>query len=334
MGRHKQQADRGGNSSKSSGIRRTLLGMTTTFVDRETREPWLDHLAQHGWALVPRVVDDPEAYVSDFWDWMESFETGIVRTNRHPSWSQDERWPPVMTGILRHYGIGHADFVWRARLEPRVRAVFEEIWGTADLLTSFDGANLLRPAEKQKSSWAHMDQGYHREGMHCVQGLLNLMPNGPDDGGLMVYAGSHKLNDAFYEAFPNARGTRDFVKLSSEQRNWYLERCEEVKINAGPGDFIVWDSRTVHWAQVPTGLEARMAIYICMTPRELASAKDLADRIAAFKARRGTSHWPSPVHCNSENPRITGKQVHRFTDRPTLSNPDDRLVRRLVGYPE
>jgi hypothetical protein len=35
--------------------------------------------------------------------------------------------------------------------------------------------------------------------MQCVQGLVNLAPNGPDDGGLIVMEGSTKLLDEYFK---------------------------------------------------------------------------------------------------------------------------------------
>ena len=35
--------------------------------------------------------------------------------------------------------------------------------------------------------------------MQCVQGLVNLAPNGPDDGGLIVMEGSAKLFDEYFK---------------------------------------------------------------------------------------------------------------------------------------
>lgn len=37
--------------------------------------------------------------------------------------------------------IGHAAWLWHLRGLPRVVKAFETIWGTDDLLTSFDGAS-------------------------------------------------------------------------------------------------------------------------------------------------------------------------------------------------
>lgn len=47
--------------------------------------------------------------------------------------------------VIQHYGISHEDFVWQIRQEPGVIDVFEKVWGTEDLICSFDAFNCTFP---------------------------------------------------------------------------------------------------------------------------------------------------------------------------------------------
>ena len=72
--------------------------------------------------------------------------------------------------MLSGFGAGQADFMWRARLLPRVRDTFATIWGTHDLLSSFDGGNAFRPWAgrpewRTQGGWYHVDQGATRHGL-------------------------------------------------------------------------------------------------------------------------------------------------------------------------
>jgi hypothetical protein len=40
--------------------------------------------------------------------------------------------------------------------------------------------------------WPHQDQDPEKHGFRCMQGLVNLLPNGPDDGGLIVCRGQKR----------------------------------------------------------------------------------------------------------------------------------------------
>eukprot|EP00026_Physarum_polycephalum_P008583 Phypoly_transcript_08671.p1 GENE.Phypoly_transcript_08671~~Phypoly_transcript_08671.p1 ORF type:complete len:166 (+),score=20.99 Phypoly_transcript_08671:917-1414(+) len=78
---------------------------------------------------------------------------------------------------------------------------------------------------------------------------------------------------------------------------------QPVKLCLEPGDFVMWDSRTVHCNHPPTKLSddpsastslKRLVGYVCMSPAKM--AKDLGslieNRVFAFNNGISTSHWP------------------------------------------
>jgi len=44
-----------------------------------------------------------------------------------------------------HYAVTHEDFAWSIRGEPGVVGAFEKVYGTEDLLVSFDAINFTFP---------------------------------------------------------------------------------------------------------------------------------------------------------------------------------------------
>ncbi|CAE7350272.1 unnamed protein product [Symbiodinium sp. CCMP2592] len=90
-----------------------------------------------------------------------------------------------------------------ARLDPGAWATgilsadrIGRIWGTDDLLTSFDGINIFRPWQfgftKTEGDWFHVDQGRGRQGLQAVQGFVSLTDQDEFTGGLYVVLGSHQ----------------------------------------------------------------------------------------------------------------------------------------------
>lgn len=74
---------------------------------------------------------------------------------------------------------------WLTFLQTRLLLqVFQHLWGTSELLSSFDSINVLRPGSHMVSTddWLHCDQAPHRKGLVCVQGLVNMVDVGPDTG--------------------------------------------------------------------------------------------------------------------------------------------------------
>lgn len=190
--------------------------------------------------------------------------------------------------------------MWDARLEPGVVDAFATIWGTPDLLVSFDALNVTFPNrvdKPRKGAWPHVDQSPLRNGMACVQGIINLSESGPEDGGLTVYPGTHNLLAEFFATQTDRSDwvPNDFFSFTSEHLSWFEARgCRPHKLCAEPGDLLVWDSRTAHWGAEPTekGRTIRTAIYASYAPAAMASKEALETKKRVFEAWEGTTHWP------------------------------------------
>lgn len=139
--------------------------------------------------------------------------------------------------------------------------------------------------------------------MQAVQGLLNFAPNGPKDGGLMLMKGSSKLFNEFFahkresadheDAPPPEIKYMDLFIFSEKDVKWFADKgCEMIKVNMEPGDFVLWDSRTMHYARFPEGDQIRHVQYVCMTPRKFATEEALEAKKYCFENFVGTTHWP------------------------------------------
>lgn len=255
----------------------------------------------NGYAVVKNAIprDRAVAYQQKAFDWLTSFGTDLD-LSRPETWIKENF--PIHSNIntFHFYSVAHEKFVWDARMEPGVLKAFESLWGTEELLVSFDSLNITFPNRTdvpRKPAWEHIDQSPLRRGLHCVQGIINLSNSGPEDGGLMVYPGSHKLNDEFFDTQTNKLtwDPLDFYMFSSEQLSWFSERgIQPHKVCAEPGDLILWDSRTVHYGAEPTEKSStiRTAIYAAYTPAKFASKEALETKAKIFKEFGGTTHWP------------------------------------------
>jgi hypothetical protein len=142
-------------------------------------------------------------------------------------------------------------------------SAFAEIWGTEKLLASYgesleasklttDGINISLPIPNRPKEdfapWPHVDQSPLVKGLHCVQGIVNLLPNGPEDGGLMVLKGSSALYSQLYDGFEDKKpeggwNKHDRHDHTPEQIQWLIDHgCEYHKVTADPGDLLLWDS--------------------------------------------------------------------------------------------
>lgn len=79
----------------------------------------------------------------------------------------------------------------------------------------------------------------------------------------------------------------DFFLFKPEHLDWLRERrCELMKVDCGPGDFVIWDSRTMHYASFPEGEIMRTVFYICYTPVSV-GREDLESRRDCLSSLEG-----------------------------------------------
>jgi len=246
-------------------------------------------------------------------------------------------------GMYHGYGVPHEKFVWDVRTEPAVISAFSKIWGTDKLLVSFDGINFtMAPPEGEKvvqQRWPHQDQDSKIRGFTCAQGIVNLSPNGPEDGGLVVMTKSHRFNDEFFATHSTdknpAWGTvpDDWHGFNDKEVKWFEDRgCEIVKVELPVGSLVVWDSRCVHWNVLPQGKQARSVVYTCYTPAALATPADLEKKKGIFERRERTTHWPHRNFWKASKILRFGKEDPYHRDRP-FEEPDlsNTTLLKLAG---
>jgi len=330
----------------------------------ESSDPKLAaYFKEFGYVVVKNVASESEvaAGISLFWDLCEKQVPSIKRND--PSTWGDSTWvASTVNGIAAGYGIGQSEFLWHARLLPKVKEAFAHIWETDDLLVSFDGCGVFRPPEYDpkwltRGAWYHIDQNLvKRPGLHAVQGAVNFFPSGPTDGGFVVVPKSHRMMDEAVVKHPDLFGARqaDYFPMHADMGFWQsareaiTKRTNEnkydllpVKVNLDPGDLVLWDSRSIHCNHPPTKISAdpdaknrlkRLAAYVCMTPAKLAAnIEELAKkRIFAFHKGVTTTHWPHEFYpswsARQGVPGVGAEVVKLTPEQATL------ITGKQVGY--
>lgn len=278
--------------SRSGQQRLKIDGTDGTFND------WRDGLIRDGYAIVKGAVPKDRAlsYADRMYSLLESFGTGYDR--KDPSTVHPEKLPAINEkGMLMNYAAPHEDFVWDIRSETGVISAFENVYDTEDLIVSFDAINYgfsnrtNLPANKP---WPHQDQDPEKPGFRCLQGLVNLLPNGPKDGGLIVCKGAHQLSEQFHKDMKDEERipawTHEWYGFTNAGMAWLRDHgCEWVKVEAEPGDLLLWDSRTPHYNVPATGSQDRLAVYTCYMPVADASQEDLIRKEAAWNSKKEPS---------------------------------------------
>ncbi|KAH8901715.1 hypothetical protein GQ53DRAFT_851727 [Thozetella sp. PMI_491] len=311
---------------------------------------WRDDLIRDGYAIVKGAVPEENAlkYADRMLALLESFGLGYDRNDKstvHP-----DKLPVINEkGMLLNYGAAHEDFVWAIRSEPGVINAFEKVYATKDLIVSFDAVNYgfsNRANLPLNNPWPHQDQDPLKPGFRCLQGLVNLLPNGPHDGGLIICKGAHVLSEKFHEEMKDEpkipAWTNEWFGYTENGMKWLeTQGLEWVKVECGPGDLILCksfsrpnrDSRAPHYNKAPTGEQDRLAVYTCYMPVADATNEDLIRKKDAFEAWLGTTHWPNARHVGT-NIAMRDSRPDRITRTAPLNKPvlSDRAF-KLTGIP-
>jgi hypothetical protein len=218
--------------------------------------------------------------------------SGLGFDRNDPSTIHKDNLPVINEkGMCLHYAVSHENFAWKVRTEPKVVSVFQEIYEDKDLIVSFDAINFGFPNRTDlppNKPWPHQDQDPKRPGFRVVQGLVNMFPNGPDDGGLVVARGAHVLSEQFHKEMawetPIPAWNPEWYGFTDEGMKWLANRgCEWVKVCAEPGDLLLWDSRTPHYNVSATGSIPRFCVYTCFMPVKDATQAELIRKKKAYE---------------------------------------------------
>lgn len=291
-------------------------------VDAKVHKDLKKRLKRNGWA-VTEVPGWNDEFLEEYIDAIESFCP--FRFKEPKTWLS-KNLPENLHGIFK-YDLGHTPFHWKIR--ELCIPLFAELYGTDDLLCSFDSLNLSFPRKNDKTeSWVHLDQSRANRNAECYQGVVNFLPNGEDDGGLLVVNKSHLIYDEYLENHPKSGYGWFQVNMGDP----LFQDLEVLKINLEPGQICFWSSKTAHFNCQPQSESLRMAAYVSMMPRKGCDDATLEKRIKAFEDRRLTNHWAvgKQFSINPKNSRY-GSKNPRAPESLNIKKLN-KVQRRLVGY--
>ncbi|GAX17453.1 hypothetical protein FisN_5Hh101 [Fistulifera solaris] len=289
-------------------------------------------LRKDGFVVISGVLSDDEcqAALIQAWDWLEAAsraEHNLQGSETQPTGPMIDRndmttlrtgvFPTSLEGgILPFYGSGHSTAAWTIRSHPSIRAVFRTLFQTDDLIASLDGMVLWHSHQMLTDfGWFHIDQNpREKPGLCSYQGLLNLLPVTPSTGGNVVVRGSHNLFPDHYLNHPDSN-CREFYNIRLDELNgddWMeidpndhtaIHPQKVISLLLKPGDFLLWDSRTIHCSHPPSTTPfaslspqlVRAATLVTMMPTSWANSEVRQKRQEAVQRQRTLSHWANRV---------------------------------------
>ena len=305
-------------------------------------------LDTYGVAIIPNILNEEECQKMNdgMWNTLETltelWETPIKKDNPE-SWREMKYLYPKHSMLIQNWSIGHAQYLWNIRQNPKIVEIFAKIWKCEkeDLLVSYDAVSYHMPPETTNlgwyrgNDWFHCDQSYLDSKFKCVQGWVTGYDVNEGDASLSILEESNDYHKEFQEKF-GIEEKDDWYKLNENETEFYIKEknCLPKRIKCPKGSLVLWDSRTIH-----CGSEAlktrekpnfRNVAYVCYEPRKNSTEKMLEKKRDAFNNKRMTSHWPCKVKLFPKSPRTYGGPVYEVKEMPTpvLSE----LGRKLAGF--
>lgn len=316
-------------------------------------------LSDNGFEVVDNIIDMNTCIKlrTEMWNWLNAKTKNCDRPiveNDFTTYKTIFELRPLHGMLLQHWDTGHNPMSWTIRQHPAVIERFADIWGTEDLVTSFDGLSISLPPEYTNrgwhhsgksscSEWFHCDQSFTRNEFECVQGLVNLYDINSGDATLRVLNKSHLLHGEVARKL-NLIAKQDWYKLQPHEKDYYLQRLghsADICVKAKAGSLILWDSRLIHQGTEPKPdrqqINYRCALYVCMLPKKNCNSNMLRKRIRCFEDRRTTNHNPVKVKMFSRLPNTWFGGRGAGTPPLPLVEMDKNLqitqkMKNLVGY--
>jgi hypothetical protein len=305
-------------------------------------------LEKYGVAIIPSLLNENEceAMKKGMWDYLEQvtkdFETPINR-NDNKTWSELSKLWVKHSMLIQQWKIGHAQFIWNLRQNPKIVNIFSKIWNTKpeDLLVSFDGASIHMPPEITKKgwfrgrTWFHTDQSFTRNNLECIQSWVTANDVNKGDATLAFYEKSNRYHEDFQKKFDIKDKSDWFVLKEQKYKDFYLKKgCKLQYIKCPAGSLVLWDSRTIHCGQEALKEREKPNIrcvsYLCYTPRNRSTDNNLKKKIKAFEEMRTTNHWPHKQKLFPKKPRTYGQEIAPIAN---ISEPIvNELGKKLIGY--
>lgn len=283
--------------------------------------PWLDHLNQKGWCVVP--IPNYENYIENFFTWMETHGEGFSRYDMS-TW-KTQNLPPSTRGIFKQH-IGQEPWIWKIR--ESCASIFAQLYGCQerDLLCSYDGGCFL-PQSKQIDtfkSWFHNDTPRGNTQI-CAQGIVNLVANHPKDGGLLLAENSHHLFDTYMQKYPSYGYSWSKANMNDSM----FSNTRLIHICAPAGTITLFNGKTFHanYSGNNGPSPYRMCVYVSMAPRSYSLQEEIQNHVRWYEKGEMTGHWTyGPYFQVNSVGRYGKKNPNIPMQEPT------QLQKRLIGY--
>ncbi|HLJ56190.1 MAG TPA: phytanoyl-CoA dioxygenase family protein [Chthonomonadaceae bacterium] len=232
-------------------------------------------LDENGYLVAPGIVpvEDCEAVIDALFDFLE------MKRDDPSDWYRHPLKPGGMVEIYQHQAL------WNNRQNPRMHALFSDIYGTDALYVTIDRVGFKPPYNPEHPEFDH--RGFTHWDIDTnniparfgVQAVLCLTDTTAEMGGFQCVPGFHIGLEEWVSRQPADRNPRvpDLASLPPDKR--------VTPIPASAGSMIIWNNRLLHGNGRNIGQRPRFSQYISMYPADRMTPESREHRIRCWQNR-------------------------------------------------
>lgn len=224
----------------------------------------------------------------------------------------------------------HTPWAWDARQDPVIYAVFTKLFGTKDILCTFDRLSFKFPGQGQ-TEFTHWDSNpwdWSEESTAQIQGILALSKTS-----FRAVSRTHtlKFRDKFISKYPESKRYDQYHVTSAHDPLELQKQVQTYPLDIG--DLVIWSDRVLHEARKNKTKKIRYAMFLSYYPRKeppLGMVKSYEkERVDIMKDRRLS-------FATGKNPLFHpgGTRVRLYARMHLLHWPDKLVEFCNMWYPE
>jgi hypothetical protein len=242
-----------------------------------TEAQW-QHWEEHGYLAIPDAIPAPLARaaavsIREYVGAEEHNRSSWYRNTLDIYTDVDENGRKPHHGPCGMVQMFHHHSLWAIRQDPRLHAIFADMWGTPELWVTCDRAHFKPPRDERFAAWS--DPGDVHVGVHwdvdtrssawpvpyTIQGVVYLEETLASQGALRVVPGFHRGLAGWSDRQPANRSAERPEGTAADELN-----ASAVSVAGDAGTLVLWHSAIPHGPGANFGWAPRISAYVTMHP--------------------------------------------------------------------
>lgn len=216
---------------------------------------WKEELMERGFVVIPLIFSRSESR-----NYIRRIRGQLTRAIGQEDMNAFLKRTAV-NGVV--HGLDNLRVLWEIRTNPKIRAIFQELYENKSLFLYVDRFNYRPHGHDPFQEQWHIDEDPVRPQSN-YQAFISLTGSTEKDDCIGIMEKNHLYMEEYLSHF----ATSPFCK---EQYDWFIQKgCEARRVACPPGSLVLWDSRCYHTPlnSLRTTPKTRLVVYVRYFPTD------------------------------------------------------------------